>query len=111
MKFATLAALVATAQAAVGQDCSADGVCEETECCGTGTPDMENGVFEAEEPASVTVCQTDTEAEYVNAENEDEIYTFECNPEGTVYGEGEGSGDAAVKLAASAAIAAALLLQ
>ena len=58
MKFLTIAYLIATASAAVGEDCGPDGsngVCEDTECCGTATPDEDST---AEEP--VTVCQTDS---------------------------------------------------
>ena len=60
MKFFALAALLAVSQAAVGDDCGPDGskgVCEDTECCGTATPDEESGST-AEEP--LQVCQTDS---------------------------------------------------
>merc|ERR1711998_523434 len=74
MKYLALAALVATAQAAVGQTCSGTTGCEETECCGTATPDEESA---ASEP--VQVCQTDSETLYVNADDEEMTYTFACN--------------------------------
>merc|ERR1719263_93545 len=95
MKFAVIAALVATTQAAVGDACEGTTGCEETECCGTGVPDTENGFFEGENPPNVTVCQTEGEAAYANADNEDELYTFTCNT-------AEAAGDAAVKLVATA---------
>ena len=50
MKFIALAALIATAKAAVGEDCSAAGsagVCEATVCCGTATPDADSTAEEA----------------------------------------------------------------
>ena len=99
MKFLALAALIATAQAAVGADCAEDAsVCEESECCGTATPDAENEST-AEEP--IQVCQTDTETEYINAEDEEQTYTFACNAaEGD---DAAAAGDMATKIAATGA--------
>ena len=77
MKFAIIAALVATASAAVGTDCSKDGyaACEkDVECCGVATPDDGS---EATDP--ITVCQSTDEEEYVNEKNDAETYTFKCN--------------------------------
>ena len=100
MKFLALAALIATAQAAVGTDCAEDAsVCEESECCGTATPDAENEST-AEEP--IQVCQTDTETEYINAEDEEQTYTFACNSaEGG--DDAAAAGDMATKIAATGA--------
>ena len=79
MKFLALTALIAVTQAAVGEDCGPDGSngeCEDTECCGTATPDEESA---ATEP--ITVCQTDSLDAYVNADDEEETYKFACNKE------------------------------
>ena len=101
MKFIALAALIATAQAAVGEDCGADGsagVCEETECCGTATPD-EASIAEG----PITVCQTDSMAVYVSKDDEEESYTFACD----TAAEG---GAAKLFATASVAVAAAYLM-
>ena len=77
MKFLAIAALIATTSAAVGEDCGADGtqgVCEDTECCGTATPDEDSDATDA-----ITICQTDSLEEYANSEAETETYTFACN--------------------------------
>ena len=102
MKFLAITALIATTYAAVGEDCGPDGTngtCEDTECCGTATPDADSI---AEENA--TVCQTDSETVYINAEDEAMTYTFACD---TAAEEGH-----AAKLVASAtlAVAAAYLM-
>ena len=97
MKFLAITALIATASAAVGEDCSADGsngVCEDTECCGTATPDEDSIAGE-----QVTVCQTDSLDAYANSENEEETYTFACNDAAAEGG--------AEKLIASATLAIA----
>merc|ERR1712159_473828 len=99
MKFAAIAALVATAQAAVGAECNAETPCEETECCGTATP-AEGSTAEA----PLTICQTEGETEYANPDNEEETYTFACNT-------AEAAKDSASKLvmSATALVAAAAL--
>ena len=43
MKFVALAALIAVAQAEVGDECASTADCEDTECCGTAVPDTANG--------------------------------------------------------------------
>merc|ERR1712167_270486 len=99
MKFIAIAALIATAQAAVGEDCGDDGtkgVCEDTECCGTATPAEEST---AEEP--IKVCQTDSLTEYVNADDEEATYTFACD---------KAAGSGAAKLIASALLLLQLLI-
>ena len=90
MKFLALAALIATATAAVGDDCGPDGSngeCEETECCGTATPDEDSAAEEA-----IQVCQTEELDTYVDADDEEMTYNFACD-------------DSALKLLASASIA------
>ena len=86
MKFVALAALVATAQAAVGASCDAETPCEDTECCGVAVPNADEG---NESTENLQVCQTDTETEFIQETEEAEnYYTFSC-------GIPEGSGDAA----------------
>ena len=81
MKFATLIALVAVAQAQdeeaaleAGADCSAEGAaCGEGLCCGTATA----------ESGDKTVCNDAAAADFVDEAGDPEAaYTFACNEEG-----------------------------
>ena len=76
MKFFALAAVVATAQAAVGATCSAQAnpsTClAGVECCGDATPSK------AGSGTAQTICQTKTLTAWEDKDNN--VYTFSCTP-------------------------------
>ena len=91
MKFATLIALVAVAQAQEedeametleqGADCSAEGsMCGEGLCCGTAAEVLEEGA--EGDGSSKTVCSDSASAEFVDEEDPDIPYSFACNTTG-----------------------------
>ena len=76
MKFFAIAAVVATAQAAVGSKCSPQAnpsTClEGVECCGAATPSA------AGQGTAQSVCQTKTMTAWEDSDNN--VYTFSCTP-------------------------------
>merc|ERR1712096_229481 len=102
MKFLTLTALVAVAQASVGADCGADveadavtgSKCDETECCGVAKPSEGSSAEEDK-----TICQTDSLTAYVDPDDDALEYDFSC----AVMAEG------AIKLAVSSLALAYML--
>ena len=112
MKFATLIALVAVAQAQdeegeaaaaleAGVDCSAEGsVCAEGLCCGTAS--KAESEPEAGDGISKVVCNTSDATDWEDTEDSGEILAFACNAAAEEGG--------ATKLAAGAALLSAAYL-